>query len=381
MLRMKPPKKGGNIIKVKNKKQLNDMLKILDNCKNTEEVKQLCRMGLDFYTKCNHIAQEFYLNMNISGKNRNNYNLENSIDFWIRYLKKYENSTKKQHQPSFISYAMYCIADFLPNRSQPFQPDTPIDNPSFFYPIVNRLTYQFNAMAEFFIIKKIIDMYPNAKIATHRTLDCVFGIDVVVVHEGRVALIHITKDSYYLAKSFGLKGSKNKSGACRDAKTGKDLRWFNGVRNFSDETSRDGELTNKHQAIVFRNCDGFKYQILNEHVLEHLFDEENTYRFTGNTICEYLEKLRRKARIQEQGYEIKYIPRQFKLITGDDYLHKLPSSFEKWFDEVEYIPSKPVKTKAKIDMLADFRPYIKKKDDRFKPSQMLLRRVMTELSE
>lgn len=356
------------------------MLKLLHNCKNTEEVKQLCRVGLDFYTKYNYIAQEFYLNINISGKGRNNFNLENSIDLWIKYLKKNENSKKELHQPCFTSYVAYCVADFLPKRSEPFSQDIPVDNPSYFYPIVNRLTYQFNSLVELFIIHKIIKMYPTVKLVTHRTLDSVFGIDVLAVHNDRVALIHVTKDSYYLTKSLGIKGAKDKSGACRNAKTGKDVRFYNGVRNFSDKTNKNGELTNKHQAIVFENCDNFTYKILNDDALEHLFDEENTYCYTGNTICEYIEKLRRKARIQEKSYKMKYIPNRYNLITGDEYLQKLPANFEQWFDEVEYIHSKPVETKRKIDMLSDFRPYIKKQENRLKPAQLLLRQAVTELS-
>lgn len=319
------------------------MIQSVSKCESLQEVSKLCDKHINEYTYLDVKAMKLHdaLN-NTKNQKRNCFNLENSIDAWIAYLKQHDDSIKEYHQICFTSYVMYCIANFLPNRSEPFPEETPIDNPAFFYPIIKRLIYQYNAMAEYFVIKQIIDIYPDVKLAPHRTLDCVFGIDIVAVYNERVALIHVTKESYY-KQSLNLKGKSY--GACRNALTGKNLKRYNNVRDFSDSSKSNGELTHKHQAIKFNHCDSFKYQLINDEgepqeymelfgskLYEHLFEKSNTYPYKDGIVCNYIEHLRQNASKQDQEYH--YIPERYTLITGDEWLQKLPKKFKKWFDDV-----------------------------------------------
>lgn len=229
---------------------------------------------------------------------RNHWNLENLTNDYITAME-----LNGINVFNFGLYVYYAIDIWLPAHSYIWQEHAKkwnFKDKNVRAMLIYRLYQNYMTLAEYALILQLSNIYPNAYVVRHRTLDTIQGIDMILWNGYKANSIHVQKRK--LEHRYKEKGKVN--GAIRNSYSGKGLTWYNNVRDFNN----DIEVTLCYDLIGH----GF---VFDDTEISKLFRCDGS--INREQLHNYVEKLLEKAKAQDRRYN--YIPNDFVLRPIADY--------------------------------------------------------------
>lgn len=233
-------------------------------------------------------------------KYRNHWNLENLTNDYITAME-----LKGINVFNFGLYVYYAITIWLPAHSYLWKKHAKnwnFKDKNVRAMLIYRLYQNYMTLAEYALILQLSNIYPNAYVIRHRTLDTIQGIDMILWNNYKANSIHVQKRKL----EHRYKEKSKKGGAIRNSYSGKRVDFYNDVRDFST----DIEVTICYDLIGH----GF---VFDDTEINKLFKCDG--RIKQEDLQTYTEKLLYKAREIDKDRKYNNIPNDFVLRPIADY--------------------------------------------------------------